>query len=515
MHIGERAIPVILPKPTDPRLHLAAVIVTVHVIGITALGFEVSVPQIVSAIVTAALIDVAFTLFGEQRIVWPASGMLTGSGVALILRYVPTEAAQYWSWEGWYWFALVSGASVLTKHLIRWRGDHVFNPSNLGLVGAFLLVSSTVLEPLDFWWAPMGVWMLAAYVVIVVGGVLITRRLHLLEMAATYWVVLVAGLGVLAASGHCMIATWSSTPVCDARFWTALSTSPEVLIFLFFMITDPKTIPKGRTARVAFAATLAVVTTMMIAPHTLEYGAKVGLLASLVLWTPLRGLFDRVFSASGEESGARGLIVWLTPARAAVATFGRGIALGSAMVLLAIAIVLAGSPARTPAVASAPLSQEVAVEVDLSSLPPVTVDSSVVRLNIDIEGDVGTEVSRQLAEDLALEGEAVRYADASRLALADGGERLSEMQAVLDEAVTVGERPVDNYSFDSLYLREAGEAEGQTSAALAFDAMGEIEQIVYDPSGNELRRSTRPFEATFVMRQLGGERWSIVRVDGA
>ena len=86
---------------------------------------------------------------------------------------------------------------------------------------------------------------MAAYAVILVGGLLITRRLKLLALAATYWLALAAGLGLLAASGHCMTANWAFAPVCGADYWRVIVTSPEVLIFLFFMITDPKTIPTG------------------------------------------------------------------------------------------------------------------------------------------------------------------------------------------------------------------------------------------------------------------------------
>ena len=513
LRLGERDIPVVLPSRRDPRLHLAAVIISVHTIGITALGFEVSVPQILAAIVTAGLIDVGFTLSREGRLVWPASGMLTGSGVALILRYVPTGSGEYWSWAGWHWFALVAGVSVLSKYLLRWRDSHIFNPSNLGLVVVFLVVSSSVLEPLDFWWAPLDLWMLVAYGVIIAGGVLITRGLRLFEMAAVFWIVLVAGLGVLAASGHCMIATWSTTPVCGEEFWTTLSTSPEVLIFLFFMITDPKTIPKGRTARVAFAASLGVFTTLMIAPHTLEYGAKVGLLASLVLWSPLRDVFDRLFPAtSGEQSGVRGLLVRLGRPAGAATAFGRGLVVGSVLVVLAMGVVLAGSPARQPALALTQAEQTVSVSVDPSTLPTVTVDPSVYQLNIELDDGELTQLAVTLAENLVLEGEAIRYADVSRIANADGGERLNEIQDRLEDAIAEGTRPVDHYEFHSLHLRVAGETEGQTSAALAFEATGTVEQVVYEPSGTELERSSRPFQATFVMRQLGGERWSIVRV---
>ena len=48
------------------------------------------------------------------------------------------------------------------------------------------------------------------------------------------------GHGVLAASGHCITARWAFAPVCGAHFWRVVLLSPEILIFLFFMITDPE-----------------------------------------------------------------------------------------------------------------------------------------------------------------------------------------------------------------------------------------------------------------------------------
>ena len=51
-----------------------------------------------------------------------------------------------------------------------------------------------------------------------------------------------------------MTANWAFAPVCGFDFWRVIVTSPEVLIFLFFMITDPKTVPAGRVGRVVFGA---------------------------------------------------------------------------------------------------------------------------------------------------------------------------------------------------------------------------------------------------------------------
>ena len=296
--------PLVLPNIRDPRLHVAAVIITVHVLGQVGLHFEVSVPQILAAIMTCAILEVAITFRQTRAFVWPASAMLTGSGVALILRVVGTPADQPWTTDYWYVFAAVAGLSLLTKYVIKYRGSHVFNPSNIGLVVAFIVLGSSRVEPLDFWWAPLtNPWMIAAYAVIIGGGLLITRRLQLLGLAAGFWLVLAAGLGLLAASGHCMVANWSFAPVCGADFWRVIVTSPEVLIFLFFMITDPKTVPAGSVGRVVFGVLVAVTSVLLMAPQTDEFGTKVGLLAGLVVVCALRPVLDRFLPRRAHRRG--------------------------------------------------------------------------------------------------------------------------------------------------------------------------------------------------------------------
>ena len=119
VRIFGRTYPFVAPNIRDPRLHLAAVIISIHVLGQIALGFRVSVPQILVAILVCAVIEVGWTLSKTGTLVWPASAMLTGSGVALILRLSDMQSGDHWTWRGWYVFALVAGLSLLTKYLIQ------------------------------------------------------------------------------------------------------------------------------------------------------------------------------------------------------------------------------------------------------------------------------------------------------------------------------------------------------------------------------------------------------------
>ena len=86
IRIRHREYPVVLPSVRDPRLHVAAVVISVQVLGQVSLGFELSIAQILVSILTCGVLEVAITFWRRHAIVWPASALLTGNGVALILR---------------------------------------------------------------------------------------------------------------------------------------------------------------------------------------------------------------------------------------------------------------------------------------------------------------------------------------------------------------------------------------------------------------------------------------------
>ncbi len=501
VRLGDTDYPLVLPNVRDPRLHLAAVIITIHVLGQVALDFRVSVPQILAAILTCAVLEVALTFRQTKQVVWPASAMLTGSGVALILRIVGQERGDHWTWDGWYFFAGIAAVSLLTKYWIRYRGTHVFNPSNLGLVAAFLIFGSNVIEPLDFWWAPLDFWMVAAYAVILVGGVLITSRLRLLTLAAVFWLTLAVGLGVLAASGHCMTAAWALEPVCGSDFWSVIVASPEVLIFLFFMITDPKTIPNGNVARISFALCLGLICTILMAPQTTEFGAKVGLLAGLVVMTPLRFLLDRVFQSERIESLAESSTS--RPTRA----FIPGAVVGALLVLVPLVIVVAGGPARSTAVAAPVASPPPEIEIDPAQLPEATMSAEAAALQAEVDPNA---VALGLAKALAVEAEAIRRADTSLLRSADDLERLIEMERLVEQTATSGVHAVPTHTFDSLHVDVAPTEETQDVASLGLVATGTVETVTYDAAGVEQDRVSEPFSKTFVLRPEVGDTWLIV-----
>src|ERR1700694_3997323 len=290
VHIRGREYLVILPTIGDPRLHVATVLLTLQVLGQTLLGFRLSVAQILACLAAGALIEFVVAFFKDKTIMWPASGLLTGNSTAFILRVPGTLHGQCWSTRGIWIFVGVVALGMATKYLIRWKGRHIFNPSNVALVLAFAVLGPQRTEPLDLWWVPLGRWMMLTYAILIAGGLVIAWELRLLGLVLGFMVgfAVFVAIAIAPVPDHCMVASWHVTPMCGLDLWKILVTSPEILIFAFFMVPDPKTVPESPVARVVFGVLVALLAVLLLGPTSLEFWTKTAILGSLVVACALR-----------------------------------------------------------------------------------------------------------------------------------------------------------------------------------------------------------------------------------
>ena len=124
LRIWGTAYPVLLPSIRDPRLHLASIIITLQVLGQVAFDFQLSIAQILVSLAVAGVLEFGITLWRNRVLMWPASALLTGNGVAFVLRVPGTEHGDWWSMKGWWIFAGTSAVALLSKYVMRVRGSH-------------------------------------------------------------------------------------------------------------------------------------------------------------------------------------------------------------------------------------------------------------------------------------------------------------------------------------------------------------------------------------------------------
>ena len=147
---------------------------------------------------------------------WPhlASAYITGISVGILVR-----SPAFWP------YALCSLISITSKYVLRVKGRHIWNPSNFGISVLLFLAADTVAS-LSIQW---GNFMLPMLVIWALGSVIIWR-LKRFHITGTY---VVSFLVFAALRGWITGNPWLSE--------VAPLTGPEYQLFIFFMITDPKT----------------------------------------------------------------------------------------------------------------------------------------------------------------------------------------------------------------------------------------------------------------------------------
>ena len=218
-------------KPIDPRFYQITVLTALLAIGLTQLQFEVTLVQVdvtfAAALTTQA---VAARLVGLRN---PALSSAAISGLSTLPPAADAALPPGLCWP--------RSIAIGSKFVIRVRGKHVFNPTNLAIV--VLLAATT-----DVWVSP-GQWgspTFFAFFVACLGTVVVTRAAR----ADVTFAYLACHAGLLFAR-----ALWLGDPLTIPLHRLE---NGALLLFAFFMISDPKTTPDSRAGRVIFACLVAL-----------------------------------------------------------------------------------------------------------------------------------------------------------------------------------------------------------------------------------------------------------------
>jgi Na+-translocating ferredoxin:NAD+ oxidoreductase RnfD subunit len=512
---------------------VAAVLLTLQVLGQTVLGFRLSVAQILACLAAGALIEFVVAFFKDKTIMWPASGLLTGNSTAFILRVPGTLHGQWWSTRGIWIFIGVVVLGMATKYLIRWRGRHIFNPSNVALVLAFVVLGPQRTEPLDLWWVPLGGWMILTYAILIVGGLLIAWELRLLGLVLGFmgaFAIFVA-LALAPVPDHCMVASWHVTPMCGQELWQILVTSPEILIFAFFMIPDPRTVPEGQVARLIFGILVALLAVLLLGPTTLEFWTKTAILASLVIACAMR--FALVSFLEPLESNLRSaagffhlgrrlpvgfavamLCVGCVPIASDLATHGAQPAAGLADGSTPTVPLQVGSERDAPAgwisfyasaalppMSLAPVSGSARVWV-LPPIPTPSIASNVSSFNPSITPQVAAKMARDMVLDLIIESEARRSHDLKLAELGASDDALKEFVEVINDDIAAGVIIQKTYTFDQISITLwLPKFSSQAARLVGVTLRGTSTLTTRDANGNVVSQKTSPYAKSW---GLGG-----------
>ncbi len=253
----------------DPRVYQITVLVALLIYGVGWLDFEVSATQAVTILVAVLLTQYICTYVFKLPKFDPRSSLISGLSLCLLLRtnYYPLVIA-------------AAFITIASKFTLRLRGKHIFNPTNFGLVTMMLFT--------DLVWVSPGQWGSAAllgFLIACLGGLVVNRASR---SDVTY-----AFLGFYVSFLLCR-ALWLGDPLSIPIHQIQ---SGALLIFSFFMISDPKTTPDSRRGRILFAFLIAVGAFII---HFLLYRTN-GLLWSLASLSPFVPLIDRLLPGNRYE----------------------------------------------------------------------------------------------------------------------------------------------------------------------------------------------------------------------
>jgi enediyne biosynthesis protein E5 len=212
--------------------YLAPMLITsILLVGQISYGLLESFSRTALAIATAMLLELALGRLFYGKFPNLASSYITGISVGILIR-----SPEFWP------YALCSAISITSKYVIRWKGRHLWNPSNFAIC-VLLLLAPEAVSTLSIQWGN------AIYPMLIVWtlGALITWRVQRFHITATYvlsFLAFAALRGLI--TGHGFLAE------------VAPITGPMYQLFIFFMITDPRTTVKPKWAQCLVAFMVAV-----------------------------------------------------------------------------------------------------------------------------------------------------------------------------------------------------------------------------------------------------------------
>ena len=252
----------------DPRLYQIGTLAALLVYGMGWLEFDIT--PIRAALILASALGtqkVCDRLSGSRAAFASTSrsALISGLSLCLLVRSNVHALA-----------CLAAAIAIASKFLIKVRGKHVFNPTD-GAIVLLLLVTNQV-------WVSPGQWGTAAFFAFLMAcaGSLVVTRASRADVSLAF----IAVFSALVFGRSVHLGEPLALPLHRLE-------SGAFLLFSFFMISDPKTTPDSRAARMLFAALVAA-TAWYVQFRLFRTN---GLLWSLAIWSMAVPILDRVFPA--------------------------------------------------------------------------------------------------------------------------------------------------------------------------------------------------------------------------
>ncbi len=222
----------------DPRYLIAFLITLVMVAAQLRYHMLGSYDRLVLALGVCVATEALLSWFERGKVVNLLSAYISGISLTLLIK---PQGGALWP------FALGGFLAISSKYVLRYRDNHLWNPTNFA-VAALLLLAPDRVSVLSHQFGND----LTTNLVIWTFGLIIAARVGVLHITLTY----VASFLLL----NSVRALALGQPVLPE---IAPITGPMYQLFVFFMITDPRTVVRGRRRQIVVAVLIAVMETLI------------------------------------------------------------------------------------------------------------------------------------------------------------------------------------------------------------------------------------------------------------
>jgi len=222
----------------EPRYLIVFLITLVLVVGEWRYGILGGYERLATTLSVCVVTEVFLSWWLRGRVANVASAYITGISLALLTK---PQANILWP------FALGAFLAITSKYVLTYRGRHLWNPSNFAIAFMVLAAADSVAILSHQWgndiWTNLVIWFF---------GLLIAWRAKVLHVTLTY----VACFVAFALLRHVIVG---------GPLYAELApiTGPMYQLFVFFMVTDPRTTVSTRRGRIIVVAIVALVETLI------------------------------------------------------------------------------------------------------------------------------------------------------------------------------------------------------------------------------------------------------------
>ncbi len=213
----------------DPRYYQATVQLSLLSLGMWGGYFAVSPEAVFVVLSTALLCQWGFTRYLNLALN-PLSTINTALSILLLLHAAHVG-----------WLALAAVLAISSKFLLRARGRHVFNPSNIAIVLVLLLTDAT--------WVAHGKWGQGIWLALLLAGFGLVFLLGFKQMLTSFAFLVTYAVLLLGR------ALWLGDPL---QIPLHQLQNGALLIFTFFMLSDPMTTPENSRGRLIYGGWVAM-----------------------------------------------------------------------------------------------------------------------------------------------------------------------------------------------------------------------------------------------------------------